>query len=461
MTTGIAAGTTGTRSCLAIVLAAGVGTRMRSFIPKVLHQIAGQSLLAHVLASLQQAGANATAVVVGPGREDVAGEARRAAPSTEVFVQGEQLGTAHAVLAARAAIARGFDDILVVFADTPLVLPQTFANMRAAVAGGAGVAALGFEARDPSGYGRFIVQDGALRAIREHKDASPGERAITLCNAGLMALDGRHALAILERIGNRNAQSEYYLTDAVEVAQAQGLACLPLAAAEDEVIGVNDRVQLAVAEALLQHRLRLAAMRAGVTMTAPETVFLCADTQFGQDVVIEPHVVFGPGVKVSDGVVIHAFCHLEGATVGPGASVGPFARLRPGAALGGQAKVGNFVEIKNAVIEVGAKVSHLSYIGDAHVGAGANIGAGVITCNYDGFSKYRTQIGAGAFIGSNSALVAPVTIGPGAYVGSGSVITKDVEADALGVARARQTTIERWAQKFRARALAQKAAKVQ
>ena len=432
---------------------------MRSAMPKVLHQIGGRAMLAHVLASIAGAGATHVAVVVGPGRDDVAREAHRAAPHAEVFVQGERLGTAHAVLAARAAIARGFDDILVVFADTPLIKAQTFAKMRDALSAGASVVALGFEAANPAGYGRLIVERGALLAIREHKDARDDERAITLCNAGLMALDGYCALAILESIGKANAQGEYYLTDAVEVARSKGLACVPQVAPEDEVMGVNDRVQLAAAEALLQRRLRDAAMRAGVTMIAPQTVTLCADTVFGRDVLIEPNVVFGPGVTVGDGAVIHAFCHLEQAQVGAGASVGPFARLRPGADLGAGAKVGNFVEVKNATLGAGAKVSHLSYIGDAQVGADANIGAGVITCNYDGFGKYRTVIGARAFVGSNSSLVAPVSIGAGAYVGSGSVITKDVEPDALAVARGRQSNMSGWATRFRAKALAKKAAR--
>ena len=451
---------TSARTCLAIVLAAGDGTRMRSHLPKVLHKIAGRSLLAHVLAGVTQAQVTAIAVVVGPDRDDVAAEARRAAPGAEVFVQAERLGTAHAVLAARAAIACGYDDILVVFADTPLVRPQTFRAMRAALAEGASVAALGFEAADPIGYGRFLVQDTKLTAIREHKDATPAEREVRLCNAGLMALAGRDALKVLESIGNHNHQKEFYLTDAVEAAAAAGLTCVPLTAGEEEVMGVNDRAQLAAAEAALQVLLRAAAQRAGVTMTAPETVFLCADTELAQDVTIEPNVIFGPGVSVASGAVIRAFSHLEGANVGPGAHVGPFARLRPGARLDAQAKVGNFVEIKNAILGAGAKVSHLSYIGDAEVGAAANIGAGVITCNYDGFAKFKTQIGAGAFVGSNAALVAPVAIGAGAIVGAGSVITEDVAANALGVARGRQETIAGWAAAFRAKAQALKRAKV-
>ncbi len=314
--------------------------------------------------------------------------------------------------------------------------------MRRALADGAGLVALGFEASDPLGYGRLLTAAGELVAIREHKDATEVERAVTLCNSGLMALDGRTALDLLHRIGRDNAQGEYYLTDAVELTRAAGLRCAALSADERETLGVNDRVQLASAEAVLQDRLRDAAMRDGATLQAPGTVFFAFDTRLGRDVTVEPHVVFGPGVVVDDGAVIHAFSHLEGAHVGAKANVGPYARLRPGAMLGRDSKVGNFVEVKSATIEAGAKVSHLSYIGDASVGAGANIGAGTITCNYDGYGKFRTEIGAGAFIGSNSALVAPVTIGQGAYVASGSTITEDVPADALALGRARQTTKE-------------------
>lgn len=442
----------GACGCLAIVLAAGEGTRMRSALPKVLHPVGGRSLLAHVLDAVRQGGADRVAVVVGPGREDVAREARRAVPEAEVFVQAERRGTAHAVLAAREALARGADECLVAVADTPLVTPATFARMRAELVGGAGVVVLGFQAADPSGYGR-LIRDGAgsLAAIREHKDASEAERRVTLCNAGLMAIDGRLALALLEAVGSDNAQGEFYLTDVVEIARARGLAARLVVAPEAEVVGVNDRVQLAAAEALFQTARRVQAMRAGVTLVAPETVFFSVDTQLGQDVLVEPHVVFGPGVTVESGAVIHAFSHLEGARVGPGATVGPFARLRPGATLAGKAKVGNFVEVKNAEIGKGAKLSHLTYVGDATVGAEANIGAGTVTCNYDGFRKHRTTIGEGAFIGSNSSLVAPLSIGDGAYVGSGSVVTKDVPADALAVARGRQTTLEGWAARFRQR----------
>ena len=439
------------RRCLAVILAAGEGTRMRSDVPKVLHGLAGRSMLAHVLGTAAVLGADDVAVVVGPGREDVAAAARKAHPTVRIFTQAERRGTAHAVLAAREAIAAGYDDLLVLYADVPLVSAATLQGMRTALAEGAAVVALGFEAADPAGYGRLLTdRQGALVAIREHKDASEAERQVRLCNSGLMALDGRRALALLDRVQPHNAQNEFYLTDAVEIARADGLPCAAPVASEAEVMGVNDRVQLAAAEAVLQRRLREAAMRAGATLQAPETVFLSHDTVLGRDVVVEPHVVIGPGVTVGDGAVVHAFSHLEGATVAPGANVGPYARLRPGARLDRGAKVGNFVEVKNAAIGSGAKVSHLSYIGDASIGPEANIGAGTITCNYDGFGKAQTTIGAGAFIGSNSALVAPVTIGDGAFVGSGSVITDDVPADALALGRGRQVVKPDWARQFRA-----------
>ncbi|APF37583.1 bifunctional UDP-N-acetylglucosamine diphosphorylase/glucosamine-1-phosphate N-acetyltransferase GlmU [Chelatococcus daeguensis] len=437
------------RRCLVIVLAAGEGTRMKSRTPKVLHALAGRSLLAHVLHAVSAAGADAVSVVVGPDRDDVAAEARRVRADATIHVQAQRLGTAHAVLAARDEIAQGYDDVLVAFADTPLVTAETFGRLRAELARGAAVAVLGFEAADPNGYGRLIIEGEDLLAIREHKDANDEERRVGLCNAGLMALDGGEALALLDAIGQDNAQREFYLTDAVAVARARGLKAHVVVADEAEVQGINDRTQLAQAEATLQVRLRLAAMREGATLQAPETVFLSADTRLGRDVVVEPHVVFGPGAMVEDGAVIHAFSHLEGARVRAGASVGPYARLRPGTDIGEGARVGNFVEVKNATLGAGAKANHLSYLGDATIGARANIGAGTITCNYDGFRKHRTEVGAGAFVGSNSSLVAPVTIGDGAFVGSGSVVTMDVPADALAVGRARQVTKDGWAQKFR------------
>jgi bifunctional UDP-N-acetylglucosamine pyrophosphorylase/glucosamine-1-phosphate N-acetyltransferase len=439
------------RRCLTIVLAAGEGVRMRSNRPKVLHNVAGRPMIAHAIAAAQEAGAGDIAVVVGPGRDDVAEATRRAAPAAEVFVQQERRGTAHAVLAARAAIARGYDEILVTYADIPLIRSATLKALRDGLADGAALVALGFAPLDPTGYGRLIEREGRLVAIREHKDASEAERGARLCNAGPIAFAGPDALAMLGAVTPQNAQKEYYLTDLVEIAAARGFEARALEADAEEAMGVNDRVQLAAAESAMQARLRRRAMVEGATLIAPETVFLSWDTAIGRDVLIEPHVVIGPGVALEDGAVIHAFSHLEGARVAAGASVGPYARLRPGADIAAKAKVGNFVEVKNATIEAGAKVSHLSYIGDARVGAGANIGAGTITCNYDGFSKFKTDIGADAFIGSNSALVAPVRIGDGAYVGSGSVITRDVESDALAVARGRQEARAGWAKAFRAR----------
>jgi bifunctional UDP-N-acetylglucosamine pyrophosphorylase / glucosamine-1-phosphate N-acetyltransferase len=439
------------RRCLTIVLAAGEGVRMRSVRPKVLHELAGRSMLAHALSAVLEGAAGDVVVVIGPDRDSVAAEALRVAPGAKIVIQPGRRGTADAVLAARGQIAQGYDDILVVYADIPLIKPATLAALRAELAQGADLVALGFEAADPTGYGRLIERGGRLIAIREHKDATAEERAARLCNAGPIAIGGANALRLLDAVTPNNAQNEYYLTDIVEIANARGLVARPLIADEKEVMGVNDRAQLAAAEAALQDRLRRRAMAEGATLVAPETVFLAFDARIGRDVVIEPHVVIGRGVMIEDGAVIRAFSHLEGARVAGGASVGPFARLRPGADIAANARIGNFVEIKEAAIEEGAKINHLTYIGGARVGANANIGAGTITCNYDGFAKHRTDIGAGAFVGSNSALVAPVTIGDGAYIGSGSVITKPVEADALAVTRGRQEARAGWAKAFRAR----------
>ncbi len=442
------------RKCLAIVLAAGEGTRMRSALPKALHRVGGRTLLAHVLAAAAQAGGGEIAVVVGPDHDGVAKETRAFAPKTKIFEQRERRGTAHAVLAARRAIARKSngrlsDDILVMFSDTPLVRPETLTQLRAALGRGAAVAVLGFRPVNPVGYGRLLTRGNELLAIREDRDATIEERKIGLCNGGLMALDGKHALAILDRIGNANVKGEYYLSDAVAIARDMGLKAVAIETGEDDMRGINTKAQLADTEAVLQKRLRAAALEAGVTMAAPDTVFLSADTKFGKDVTIEPNVVFGPGVSVADGATIRAFSHLEGAHVGKGARVGPFARLRPGADLGADVHIGNFVEVKEARIEAGAKANHLAYIGDTRVGEGANIGAGTITCNYDGVAKHRTDIGKGAFIGSNSALVAPVKIGDGAYVGTGTVVTKNVPADALTLARVEQTIKPGWAKRLR------------
>ena len=437
------------RTSLTIGLAAGEGTRMQSSTAKVLHQLAGQSLLAHVLKAAPEGPGSALAVVIGPDRADVAAEATRARADAAIFIQRERLGTAHAVLAARDAIARGADDVLIVFGDTPLISAATLARLRAPLQAGAALAVLGFRAADPTGYGRLLVEEGRLLAIREHADASAAQRAIDLCNAGVMAFDGRKALEILDNIGQANVKGEYYLTDAVGIVRDLGLQAVVIETGEDEVRGINTKTQLAEAEQVMQARLRQAALQAGVTLVAPDTVYLAADTRFGRDVTIEPFVVIGPGVSIADGAVIHAFSHIVQASIGRNASVGPYARLRPGTSLGEGARIGNFVETKAATLEAGVKVNHLSYIGDAHIGANSNIGAGTITCNYDGFAKHKTTIGTGAFVGTNSSLVAPVKIGSGAYIGSGSVITRDVPDDALAVERSPQNTREGGARRYR------------
>ena len=434
---------------LFVVLAAGEGTRMRSSVPKVLHKIAGREMLAHVVAAALAAGGADIAVVVGPGREDVAACARTMHPDCKVFVQTERLGTAHAVLAAREALKAGYKHVVVLFGDTPLITSATLERMIDALRDGAGIAVLGFEAENPAGYGRLVTEAGELTAIVEEKDASDAERAITLCNSGVMAFSGELMPNLLDSIGNDNAKGEYYLTDAIALARSLDVKTVSRVADETEVGGVNDRIQLAAAEYAMQQRLREAAMISGVTMRDPQSVYMNHDTKFGADVIVEQNVVFGPGVTIESGAQVRAFSHLEGCRVGANAQIGPYARLRPGADLAKGVRIGNFVEIKNARIAEGAKVNHLSYVGDATVGEAANIGAGTITCNYDGVSKHRTEIGANAFIGSNSALVAPVSIGAGAYVGSGSVITKDVEADTLAVGRGRQVEIPGWVARWR------------
>jgi bifunctional UDP-N-acetylglucosamine pyrophosphorylase/glucosamine-1-phosphate N-acetyltransferase len=422
---------------------------MRSALPKVLHRVGGRTLIGHVLNAAKTSGAHALDAVIGPEREDVAKEVRAHVPAAGVHVQRERLGTAHAVLCAREVLGRG-DDLIVAFGDTPLVRAETFAMLADALKDAA-VAVLGFRPKNPHGYGRLIEENGNLVAIREEKEASEAEKKITLCNAGIMAFAGKHALALIEAIGNDNAKREFYLTDAVALARARNLNVTVREAPEEEVMGINDRAQLAEAEAELQKRMRKAALENGATLVAPETVFFSADTRLGKDVTVEPNVVFGSGVVVKDNATIRAFSHLEGAEVGEGAIVGPYARLRPGTKLGAKVKIGNFVEVKAATFGDGAKANHLSYVGDANVGANANIGAGTITCNYDGYEKHKTEIGDGAFIGSNSALVAPVKIGKGAYVGTGSVVTDDVPADALAVARGRQSVKEGWAAETRKR----------
>lgn len=451
-----------TSGLLIVVLAAGKGTRMRSRLPKVLHQVAGRSLLGHVLAAARTSDAQTVAVVVGPGMNDVRDEALRQMPEARVLVQAEQRGTGDATLAARSLLVEHSGNVLVVFGDTPLLDPDTLRRASGELDKGADVVVVGFETADPTGYGRILRdRSGRVLAIREHKDASEAERAVAFCNSGVMGFrstgDGG-LVKLLESIGNANAKGEYYLTDAVQIARGRGMVVAAVTASETEVQGINDRVQLAQVEAVVQGRLRRRALLGGATLIAPETVHLSHDTVLGEDVVVEPFVVFGPGVTVAGNALIHSFTHVvgsdrksrSGASIGEGVELGPFARLRPGAVLGKKVHVGNFVEVKNAVLEEGAKANHLTYLGDARIGPKANIGAGTITCNYDGFEKYHTDIGAGAFIGSNTALIAPVKVGDGAIIGAGTVVAKDVAADALALTRAPHDERQGWAARFRA-----------
>jgi len=440
----------------AVLLAAGQGTRMKSALPKVLHPVAGRPMIGHLLDRLAAFKPERTVVVVSPGMPEVAAFV---APA-ETAVQDKPLGTGHAVLAARKALD-GFDgDVLVLFGDTPLLTAATMEKMVTArrAAGDPAVVVLGFRPDDPTEYGRLITtKDGGLQAIVEAKEADAAQRAIGLCNAGIMAIDGKRLFDLLEAVGNDNAKGEYYLTDIVAIARSRGWGCAVVETDDPvEVMGVNSRAGLAEAEAAMQDRLRAAAMAEGVTLTAPETVWFSHDTKLGRDVTVGPNVVFGGGVTIGDNVEIRAFCHIDGATIEDGAIIGPYARLRPGADIGPDVHIGNFVEIKAARLDEGAKASHLSYIGDSWVGAGANIGAGTITCNYDGFFKSRTEIGAGAFIGSNTALVAPVKVGAGAITGAGSTISKDVPENALSITRAPQADRPGWALTYRLRKQAEK-----
>ena len=447
---------TAQRPLAVIILAAGQGTRMKSGLHKVLHPIAGRSMLLHLMASVGTLGPERQVVVVGAGREQV--EKAVAGTGAVIAVQEQQLGTGHAVAQAHDALAGFAGDVLILYGDVPLVRPETMRAMLDRLNRGDEPRAvvLGFRPEDAAAYGRIVADgQGIIDRMVEYKDANDAERAVTLCNSGLMAVRSTDLFVLLDRIGNDNAAGEYYLPDIVMLPGGQSAV---IETEAWEVAGVNSRIELAGVEAMWQARRRVDAMRDGVTLIAPDTVFFSHDTVLGRDVVVEPHVVFGPGVTVAEDVTIHAFSHLEGASVERGAAIGPYARLRPGAEIGERAKVGNFVEIKKARMEEGAKANHLSYIGDASVGAGANIGAGTITCNYDGFLKYRTEIGAGAFIGSNSALVAPASIGAGAIVAAGSVVTKPVEADALCLVRPEQVAKPGWAATFRARMKAKKAA---
>jgi len=433
----------------AVILAAGHGTRMRSATPKVLHEIGALPMIGHVIDAARRLDPERMAVVIGDHAPEVGEVAKGIDPRITTAVQTPPQGTAHAVAQALPALEGFCGAALVLYADTPLVRPETMHALADEIAAGAAVAVLGFTPGDPGAYGRLKRDEtGALAAIVEARDASPEELAIALCNSGVMAIDGAFLRARLKDIGNDNAKGEYYLTDIVALARADGRACAVIEADAAEVMGVNARSELADAEAAFQKRMRERAMENGATLADPSTVYFSHDTIVGRDVVIGQNVVFGPGVEIADGARINPFSHLEGARIAAGAVVGPFARLRPGAEIGAAARIGNFVEVKKAAIGDGAKVSHLSYIGDAEIGAGANIGAGTITCNYDGYNKHKTTIGAGAFIGSNSALVAPLSIGDGAYVGSGSVITKTVAPGDLAVARGRQAAIEGWAARF-------------
>ncbi|MFQ5534401.1 MAG: bifunctional UDP-N-acetylglucosamine diphosphorylase/glucosamine-1-phosphate N-acetyltransferase GlmU [Sphingomonadales bacterium] len=448
------------REIAVVILAAGKGTRMKSDLPKVLHALAGRSMIGHVMATAQALAPKRIIVVVGEGMEKVAA----AVAPVETVIQNPRLGTGHAVSCAREALCDFSGDVVVLYADTPLIEPATLERLVSALHDAApeggqnpSVSVLGFRPDDPAQYGRLVVgESGALEAIVEYREASPDQRQIDLCNSGVMAGDAGVMFELLQDVRNDNNKGEYYLTDVIELARARGLAAAYAEADADEVLGVNSRAELAVGEALLQNRLRAAAMAEGATMIDPSSVFLSWDTRLGRDVVIGPNVWFGPGVTVGDQVTINGFCHLEGASIEDGATIGPFARLRPAAEIGKGARVGNFVEVKKASLGAGAKANHLSYIGDASVGAGANIGAGTITCNYDGFNKFRTEIGEGAFIGSNTALVAPVKVGDDAIVGAGSVIGKDVPDGALGLARPKQDNRAEWARRFRVRKQSEK-----
>lgn len=446
----------------AVILSAGMGTRMKSALPKVLHLVAGKPMIHWVLDTVEALGAERAVVVTAP-THDIVREA--IGDRASMAIQETPLGTGHAVLSAADSLKEwcaGGGTVLVLFGDTPMITAETLSRMVAArhAHDDPAVVVLGFEPEDPALYGRLIMApDHHLERIVEARDAMPYELEIGLCNGGVMAIDAAVLFQLLERIDNANAKGEYYLTDIVGIAREFGRRCAVVIGDPVEAQGVDSRAGLAQAEAAMQDRLRSAAMAGGVSMTAPETVFLTHDTVLGQDVTVAPHVVFGPGVSVDEGAEIRAFSHLEGAHVGAGAVVGPYARLRPGARIGAQAHIGNFVEVKNAEIEDGAKANHLSYVGDARVGAGANIGAGTITCNYDGFNKHRTDIGAGAFIGSNTALVAPVTVGDGAVIGAGSTVTRNVGDDDLVVVRGEAKTVPGGAERLRQRNSAKKKTK--
>ena len=430
-----------------IILAAGKSTRMKSSRSKVLHEIGGQPMLERVCNLAKSVNVTKIICVVGENNQDVREKAESL--GLEIAIQEPQLGTGHAVLCAKQQIAGFTGDIAILYADTPLITPNTLDDVFQTLADDCGVAVMGFETHAPAKYGRLIEENGELIKIVEAKDASPEELAINLCNSGVMAAKYDDLFTALDKIGNNNASGEYYLTDIVEIIKKTGKKAKAVKADEGEILGVNSRADLAKAEKFFQNQQRQYFMDKGVTLKDPETIWFSWDTKIEKDVTIGPNVVFGTGVEIETGAIIHPFCHIEGAKIGKNASIGPFARLRPGAELSEQVKIGNFVEVKKSKIGLASKISHLSYIGDAQIGEGVNIGAGVITCNYDGFDKYQTIIEDGAFIGTNSSLVAPVKIGEGAFLGSGGVITKNVPANALAIARSKQSIIKDWANKFR------------
>lgn len=437
---------------IAVILAAGKGTRMKSDLPKVLHQVAGRAMVDWSIDLAETVGCSRVIVVCSPGQGQLMAHVTARLGEGSIAIQEEPLGTGHAVQAAEGLLAECEGTTVVLYGDTPLIQPAAITELIEGVETHSSCGVLGFEAADPGAYGRLILADnGQLMRIVEAKDADPDELAVTLCNSGVMAVNTANLFHLLNGIDNDNAKGEYYLTDIVGMVSRYGETASVVVCDEADVQGVNSRAELAVANAAFQARRRAQMMADGVTLEAPETVFFSHDTDLGRDVLVEPNVVFGTGVSVASGAIIRAFSHLEGATVESGAVIGPYARLRPGADIGEDCKVGNFVEVKKTRMDSGAKANHLAYLGDGHVGEGANIGAGTIFCNYDGFKKARTEVGVGAFVGSNSSLVAPVQIGDGAYVGSGSVITKDVSDDALAVARGRQKEIEGWAVQFRAK----------
>ena len=439
------------RKSLAIILAAGKGTRMRSDVPKVMHEVGNLPMLGHVIKSVQQSDFDKVALVIGPEMQEVQNYANALEPSIEVFIQKEQKGTADAVLSAQSAYSNQVEDVIVLFGDSPMMYPQTISKMKQSLQNGSDIAVLGFHASDPNGYGRLIMKGEQLIGIREEIDATEAERNIDLCNSGILGVRTSFLSDLLEQLYSQPNTKEYHLTKIVEIGQNNSLTIEMLLAQAAEVQGVNTRSQLAVCEAEFQQRTRNQMMKVGVTLRSPETVYFSYDTEIERDVIIEENVIFGTNVKIKSNARIRAFSHIEGAVISSGAVIGPYARLRPGSEIGSDSRIGNFVEIKNSKIEKEVKVNHLSYVGDTAIGEKTNIGAGTITCNYDGQEKSKTEIGSNSFVGSNSSLVAPVKIGEGAYIASGSVITEDVPNKSLGIARGRQENKLDWSKESKSK----------